>query len=116
MAVFSCLPFVLAWLIIAHASSVTAVYVARFIAGTTGGLTTVAIVYVSEIAHPTYRSCLLAFNSIFVSFGILLTSVLGKGRGWGRVYLAIIIWRDVIVCPLQAWSWSGGESPCYSAA
>lgn len=83
VAIFSCLPFVLSWLLIATAKSVPSVYIARCIAGVTAGFTTVAIVYVSEISHPDFRPMLLAFNSIFVSLGILLTSLLGN----------IIIWR-----------------------
>lgn len=80
VAVFSCLPFVLSWLLIATAKSVIPVYVARCIAGITAGLTTVAIMYVSEICHPNLRPMLLGFNSIFVSLGILLTSLLGNSN------------------------------------
>lgn len=77
VAIFSCLPFFLAWLLICTAKTVATLYVARCIAGITAGLTTVAIVYVSEISRPDMRPMLLAFNSIFVSFGVLLTSLLG---------------------------------------
>lgn len=78
VAIFACLPFVVSWLMIATAKTVGILYLARCIAGVTGGLTTVAIVYVSEISHPTVRPMLLAVNSIFVSLGILLTSLLGE--------------------------------------
>lgn len=78
MCMVTTLPFIASWLIQANAKNVWHIYVARIVAGFSGGLSTVALVYASEITHPAYRSMLLNLSSVFCTFGILLTCLFGK--------------------------------------
>lgn len=122
-----CVPFAVAWLLIALSRNLYMIYTARVLSGFCGGvygplgrvcklliviknrfrrfsprrqplgLTTVALVYVSEIASAEYRGMLLCLNSVAVSLGILMTYLLNiyfKWRTIGFIYVAL----SVVTC------------------
>ncbi|KAL0268319.1 UNVERIFIED_CONTAM: hypothetical protein PYX00_010311 [Menopon gallinae] len=109
----SCLPFMLSWTITFFTrTSVYMLYVARVLAGASGGLCTAAIVYVSEISHPSLRPMLLSLTSVFVSFGILLTNILGNYLHWriqalSCAVLALITFILIFFIP-ETPSWLAG--------
>ncbi|KAI4454690.1 facilitated trehalose transporter tret1-2 -like protein [Holotrichia oblita] len=90
------IPFMCSWILQSQSTQVWHMYLARILAGIAAGLSTVSTVYVSEIAHPNFRPMLLSLNSVFVSFGILITCVFGALFDWRTMAL--------IYCGIAAFS------------
>lgn len=76
LGIFVCVPFLVAWILIAFSTDVMTIYIARIIAGICCGMTTSSVVYTAEISYKTFRSSLLCMNSVWVSFGIFFTYLL----------------------------------------
>lgn len=66
-----------------------------------------ALVYVSEITHTNFRAMMLSLNSVFVSFGILLTCCLGLWFQWkilSLIFCVLIVLTLILL-------WFVPESP-----
>ena len=94
MCIIACVPNIISWILVICADnrvSIDTILWARCIAGFAGGLSTVALVYISEITHPQIRPMLLCFNSVFVSLGILITYCLGAGLEWDQMAIFFLV-------------------------
>lgn len=73
------IPFIIAWIVIAYARSVTELIVARYLAGISDGLICCSLpVYFGEIANPNIRGLLGSAVSVSWILGILVANVLGS--------------------------------------
>ncbi|XP_050434543.1 facilitated trehalose transporter Tret1-like [Adelges cooleyi] len=89
---WTCLPLLASWLFAVATTNdnIALFYISRIFAGIGSGMTTVAIVYVSEIAHPTYKQILLSLNSVFFSAGILLSTLLINFLDWKAITITFV--------------------------
>uniref|UniRef100_A0A8D8SVQ9 Facilitated trehalose transporter Tret1 n=1 Tax=Cacopsylla melanoneura TaxID=428564 RepID=A0A8D8SVQ9_9HEMI len=103
--IFVCIPFIFSSILTlcSDPSDITLLYISKTCAGVGSGMSTVAMVYVSEISHGDYRPALLCLNSVFISFGILLTTIL-------NLYLD---WRSLSACFLALVAGSGLLLICF---
>lgn len=73
------IPFIISWIMIAYARSLTILLVARYLAGISDGLICCSVpIYFGEIADPKIRGLLGSAVSVAWIFGILVTNVLGS--------------------------------------
>ncbi|XP_066599775.1 facilitated trehalose transporter Tret1-like isoform X2 [Prorops nasuta] len=100
ICLLSRIPVVVSWILIITADSLIAIYTARVISGIAAGLTTVGLVYVSEITHPQIRSMLLCLNSVFVSMGILLPCCFTIFFDWKQMAYIFLVLELIIFSSL----------------
>lgn len=90
VCLLSCIPAAISWVSLIFAKSLITIYAARVIAGIAAGLTTVGLVYISELSHPQVRPMLLCLNSVFVSLGILITCCLAVLLDWRKMAMIFL--------------------------
>ena len=93
----ACIPAIISWILLISANSINLIYISRCVAGFSGGLTTVGVIYVSEITHPRIRPMMLCCNSVFVSFGIFITCCLALWLDWLRIAIIFLV-MNCIIC------------------
>jgi len=59
------------------------------------GMTSMVVIYVSEIAHSSYRQVLLSLNSVFFSVGVLFATTVGSLFQWQAVNVIFFIFTAV---------------------
>ncbi|XP_022181236.1 facilitated trehalose transporter Tret1-2 homolog isoform X2 [Myzus persicae] len=92
----TCLPLLASWTIVTVSSSdnIYTFYAFRLLAGIGAGMTTVGMVYVSEISHSSYKQILLSLNSVFFSGGILLSTCLAD-LNWNVINFSFVVFTVV---------------------
>lgn len=91
VCLLSCVPAAITWVLFLFANSVITIYITRIVAGITAGLTTVNLIYISELTHPKIRAMLLCLNSVFVSLGILIVCCLAVVLDWRKMTIIFLI-------------------------
>ncbi|XP_026822942.1 sugar transporter ERD6-like 7 [Rhopalosiphum maidis] len=90
-------PLLISWSIasIARPENMVLIYACRFFAGIGGGMTSMVVVYVSEIAHSSYRQVLLSLNSVFFSVGVLFATSVGSLFHWQTVNVIFFLFTAI---------------------
>lgn len=91
ICLLSCIPAAISWVLMIFANSLIIIYAARVIAGIAAGLTTVGLIYISELTHPQVRPMLLCLNSVFVALGILITCCLAVMLDWRKMTIIFLV-------------------------
>ncbi|XP_025410402.1 facilitated trehalose transporter Tret1-like isoform X2 [Sipha flava] len=94
----TCVPLLISWSIasVVRPEDMSLIYACRVFAGIGGGMTSMVIIYVSEIAHASYRQVLLSLNSVFFSVGVLFATTVGSFFKWQMVNMIFLIFTAVI--------------------
>ncbi|KAG8181153.1 hypothetical protein JTE90_024449 [Oedothorax gibbosus] len=81
--------YVLSWLVIAYAPTVSVVYIGRLLSGFCQGMCSVTIpAYIVEIAPPAIRGLLSSGFQVAFSFGVLVVMSLGTVLRWSWLAVA----------------------------
>lgn len=108
--IFTAVPFFFAWIMVAFATSVIYLYLARFIAGVADGITfTVVPMYIGEIAHPTVRGLLGSSCSVSWILGFLLINLIGS---YLSISITALISSSLCLVAALTFMWMP-ESPYY---
>ncbi|KAJ8977240.1 hypothetical protein NQ317_003815 [Molorchus minor] len=84
------LPFFLNYILITFAKNLETIIAARFFAGIgLGGICVVAPMYIGEISEPSNRGTLGSFVQLFLSSGILFTSIVATFTNWTSLSLTL---------------------------
>ncbi|CAH1736010.1 unnamed protein product [Aphis gossypii] len=92
----TCFPLLASWTTVTISSSdnIYTCYAFRVLGGIGAGMTTVGLVYVSEISHSSYKQILLSLNSVFFSGGILISTCLADLE-WKVINFSFVIFTIV---------------------
>jgi SP family facilitated glucose transporter-like MFS transporter 8 len=86
-------PFIVSWILIIVANSVTILCIARFIGGMgSGAIIVFASLYVSETAQDTVRGTLGSYLTLFINAGVLFSYVIGSYVSYYMfAYIALLL-------------------------
>jgi SP family facilitated glucose transporter-like MFS transporter 8 len=86
-------PFIVCWFLIIIASSVTILYIARFIGGMgCGAIIVFASLYVSETAQDSVRGALGSYLTLFTNAGVVFAYIIGSYVSYYTfAYIAVIL-------------------------
>lgn len=87
-----CVPLIVGWIFIYFAWEIYMLLVGRFLTGLASGiLAPPTAVYIGETSAPKYRGFLLANISLAMSFGLLITHLLGTYFTWKTTTIVCIL-------------------------